>query len=62
VYGLQSLDKLEETIPKFNDVAPTTWWHLFLEVLLKSAFVGKFKQNIEVVPMSVAAEKPDNAL
>ena len=45
MYGFESLDEMEQTIPEFDDVPCSTWWRLFLEVFFKRAFVGKLKAS-----------------
>ena len=62
MYGFQGFDKLEETVPEFDDIPSTTRRPLCLEIFLKRALVGKFKKDIVVVSMCVTAKEPYDAL
>jgi len=62
MYGYESLDELEEAIPKFDNVSSSTWWRLFLEVFFKRAFVGIFKENVVAISMYITAMKSYNTL
>jgi hypothetical protein len=62
MYGFESLDKLKETIPEFDDIPSTTWWCLILEVFFERTFISKLKEDVVVTSMRVTAVKSHDAL
>ena len=62
MYGFESLDELEDTIPEFDDVPSATRWRLSLEVFFERTFISKLQEDIVIISMRVTAMKLHDAL